>query len=196
MTSVRSFTRRSTAALAVVGAVLLATAPAADAADWRDWLDPTKVIETDPTPASAQGRIDSLSVTDAADGDHEVPAGTPARAHVRAEASGYTPGQTYTVRITARTADTGQDWGVYTWQSYTTDDAGRLHVDLRMSLPGNRAAAGERIVLVPRIYRAEDVRRDGRPAKQNPRCVLHCPRVAPAAAWTDLTDPAATLVFR
>ena len=187
-----------TGAVGVLAASLISAPQPAQA--WNPWrvLDPTRVIEVPPTPESTQGTIDSVTFTDDADGDHVVQN----RGHIRhygrvlAEASGYVPGETYTVRVTARTAGSGEDWGVYTWQSYTADADGRIHVDLRLYLPVNRAAPGEQVVAAPVIYRAEDVRQDGRPKKQDPECVLGCDRVPPLAAWSDYQDPASTVTFR
>lgn len=189
----------SLAGAAGILATSLAAAPEpAEAMNpWR-FLDPTRVIEVPPTPESAQGTIESVSFTDDHDGDHTVQN----RGHlqhygrVKAEASGYTPGETYTVRVTAREAGTGDDWGVYTWQSYVADENGRIHVDLRLLIPFNREESpGDQVVAAPVIYRAEDVRQDGRPEKQEPGCVLNCDRVPPLAAWDDYTDPASTITL-
>lgn len=158
--------------------------------DGRPWWDPTQVIEVPADPSHSEGAITGLTFTDSADGDHTLVAkkandGTPAnKARVAFTGTGYTPNLFYTVRVTIREAGSGKDWGVYTWQTYKATEDGKLHVDLPMLIPA-RAKAGERIVAVPTVYNATDVRRDGRPNKQDPKCVLQCKRVPPLTAWTD-----------
>ncbi|MBD3689354.1 hypothetical protein H8R18_07420 [Nanchangia anserum] len=173
----------------------------AQAAWWDDW-DPTYVIESPVNPQTAQGRFDSVLVTDAADGDHEIPVlihvnrgKGPYYARVQAEASGYTPGAKYTVRITARSAGSGDNWGVYTWQRYTATQDGKLHIDLRLYIPSKRAHVGEQIVAAPAVYKAEDIRQDGRPEKVDKKCVLKCERVAPVTRFEDYTSPDAMITF-
>lgn len=161
----------------------------------RPWWDPTQVIESAPGE-DAHGQLSGLVVRDATTGSNTITAGSRgAYARVQAQGTGFTPGERYTVRITARTAGEGRDWGVYTWQTYRATDAGELKIDLRLYLPSNRAKAGEKIVAAPVVYKAEDVRQDGRPEKANPECVLKCERVAPVAAWTDYSNPDATITF-
>lgn len=189
------------AAAALVGAASLATAPAASA-DPNPWwsLDPTKAVEVAPDPATAQGSVGAVTMTDDADGDHgmTVTKGSGSGQHyarVTAEATGFTPGTTYTVRVTARESGTGDDWGVYTWQNYTATADGALHINTRLYVPTNRAHAGEEIVAGVTVYRQADVHQDGRPAKQDDKCVFACKRVPPLAAWRTYNDPADTIEF-
>lgn len=168
--------------------------------DGRPWWDPTQVIEVPVDPSHAEGDIVGLTFTDSADGDHVLPVkkandGTPPnKARVAFTGVGYTPNLFYTVRVTIREAGSGKDWGVYTWQTYKATEDGKLHVDLSMLIPA-RAKAGEKIVAVPTVYSATDVRRDGRPNKQDPQCVLNCKRVAPLTAWTDYNASDATITI-
>lgn len=201
-----SFHRSVTLAAILSASALIAfsqfhAATPAEASIWTD-LDPTYVIESDVPEGGGEGQFDSVTVTDDADGDHEVPVLVRANrgkgpywARVRAEASGFTPGQSYTVRVTGRAAGTGTNWGVYTWLRYRAGEDGKLHINLRLQLPATKAHVGEQIVLAPAVYRAEDIRRDGRPEKVTKTCILRCERVAPLARFTDYTDPAATLTF-
>ncbi|AZA12316.1 hypothetical protein [Corynebacterium gerontici] len=191
----------ATAAMISAMAVITPTASAAtfdpliSSTDGRPWWDPTKVIEVPVDPSHAEGRVDSVSFT-SLEGSHdlEVPPGVITEAWVRAEASGFTPGLYYTVRVTLREAGSGQDWGVYTWLTYRATEDGKLHIKLKVRVP-NRAQSGERIVAVPTVYSANDVRQDGRPKKQDPNCVLQCKRVPPLAAWTNYNDPEATITI-
>lgn len=161
----------------------------------RPFWDPTQVNEGDVAPDKSEGNIGTVSFTDDADGDHVVPflekanAGKgPYYGRVKATATGYTPGQFYTVRITLREAGSGKDWGVYTWQTYKATAQGELHIDLRAQFP-SRAQKGERVVAAPAVYNANDIRRDGRPNKVDPKCVLNCERVAPLTKYTDYNNP-------
>ena len=187
------------AAFALIGAGV--ALPASAHAGWHD-LDPTFVIEAPVDPATAQGHFDSLVVTDAVDDDHIVPVLDkaprglgPQYARVQAEASGYTPGEKYTVRVTARAAGTGKNWGVYTWQRYTATEDGKLHIDLKLYLPANRAHEGEQIVAAPTVYKASDVRQDGRPNKADSSCILQCDRVAPVTRFDDYNSADAMITF-
>lgn len=207
-----TYSRASKLATVVGAAALLfAGAGQADAAgssmpgsstfgDGRPWWDPTQVIEVPVDPSHAEGTISGLTFTDAADGDHTLPVrkandGTPVnRGHVKFTGEGYTPDLFYTVRVTLREAGSGKDWGVYTWQTYKATKDGKLNVDLKLDIPA-RAQAGEHIVAAPTVYSATDVRRDGRPNKQDPQCVLNCKRVPPLTAWTDYNDANATIDF-
>lgn len=178
----------------------IALAPTAMAADHlpnhRPWWDPTKVLESPVDPARAEGTIENVQLTADGSDSHTVTVtrGTPTYSRVQSTVSGLTPGQYYTVRITLREQGTGDDWGVYTWQAYQATEEGKLHINLRMLIP-TRARTGENIIAVPTVYNSNDVRRDGRPAKQDPTCVLECKRVAPLAAWTDLTSPEASITI-
>ncbi|MBZ8177404.1 hypothetical protein GSS88_06280 [Corynebacterium sp. 3HC-13] len=161
----------------------------------RPFWDPTQVNEADVKPDHAEGKFGPVTFTDAADGDHVIPflekanAGKgPYYGRVQTVATGYTPGQYYTVRVTLRTADNGADWGVYTWQTYQATAQGELHIDLRIEFP-SRAQVGERIVAAPAVYNANDIRRDGRPNKVDPKCVLNCERVAPLTKYKDYSNP-------
>lgn len=159
--------------------------------DGRPWWDPTQVIESPVDPNHAEGTINTVVFTDDADGDHvinpktQINDGTgPRYGRVQIHATGFTPGLYYTMRVVLREAGTGDDWGVYTWLTYQATDAGEINGNLRLAIP-TRAKQGERVVAVPTIYNANDVRRDGRPNKVDSKCVLQCERVAPLAAWTD-----------
>lgn len=171
-------------------------------ASLREDLDPTFVFESPVNPETAQGQFDSLVVTDLADGDHTIPVlkranqgKGPYYARVQAEASGYTPGEKYTVRITARRAGSGENFGVYTWQRYTATEDGKLHIDLNLYMPATRARVGEQIVAAPAVYKAADVRQDGRPQKVDQNCVLKCERVAPVTRFEDYNNPDAMITF-
>ena len=179
------------------GAAQLSSVPSSSTfGDGRPWWDPTQVIESPVDPAHAEGQVASVSLVDKDSGGHtqDVSVKGQRRAHVTFEGTGFTPNQYYTARVTLREADTGKDWGVYTWQTYKVGEDGMIHGELNMSIP-SRAQAGERIVAVPTIYNADDVRRDGRPNKADPGCTLQCKRVAPLAAWTNYSDPDAVLTF-
>lgn len=106
------------AAVIVAAGICSPQAAAADngTSSTSPWWDPTAVIESPVNPARAEGTFDSVSFTDAADGDHEVslmdtsgPGPLGGRKQPRgllvAEASGYTPGQYYTVRVRLHEAD-------------------------------------------------------------------------------------------
>lgn len=167
----------------------------------RPWWDPTQVIESPVNPDHAEGSVDSVVFTDEADGDHIIPAranvqdGTGNRyGRVQIHATGFTPGQYYTMRVVLRNAGSGTDWGVYTWLTYQATDAGEINGDLRVLIP-SRAKEGEQVVAVPTIYNANDVRRDGRPNKADKKCVIQCKRVPPLAAWTDYDAPEATVTI-
>lgn len=170
-------------------------------ADGRPFWDPTKVNEAEVDPNHAEGEIGTVSFTDDADGDHEVPflekanAGKgPYYGRVQTKATGFAPGKYYTVRVTLRNADNGADWGVYTWQTYQATDQGELNIDLRMQFP-SRAQKGERVVAAPAVYNANDIRRDGRPNKVDPKCVLNCERVAPLARYKDYNNPESVITI-
>lgn len=201
----RTIARRAAVIAATTLALGTGLAPAALAADSssltssdlldtfdmnkRPAWDPTQVIES-PPGQYAHGSITGLTVTDSADGDKVIEKGDGEHyARVQATGVGFHPGERYTVRITGRTAGEGRDWGVYTWLTYKATADGKLHIDLRLYVPVNRAQSGERIIAAPVVYRAQDVRQDGRPEKADPKCVLKCERVAPVASWTDYNDP-------
>ena len=169
--------------------------------DGRPWWDPTYVIETPVNPERSEGEFGPVLFTDDADCDHVIPkleransGKGPYYGRVQTVASGYAPGKYYTVRITLREAGTGEDWGVYTWLTYKATDEGKLFINLRLQFP-SRAKEGEKIVAVPTVYNANDVRRDGRPKKQKPDCTLRCDRVPPLTAFTDYNDPNATITI-
>jgi len=195
------------AAVVVAAGICSPQAAAADngTSSTSPWWDPTAVIESPVNPARAEGTFDSVSFTDATDGDHEValmdtsgPGPLDGRKQPRgllvAEASGYTPGQYYTVRVRLHEADSGTPKGTYTWLTYRATDDGRLHIRLPLTLPTS-LQAGDRVVGVPTVYNANDVRRDGRPNKVDENCVLQCERVAPLTAWTDYQDPGAIITM-
>lgn len=204
--TMRAMSLAAASAIAVVGVGLPAqAAPAWPSSstfgDGRPWWDPTQVIESPVDPEHAEGSVDSVVFTDDADGDHVIAArrdvqdgAGPRYGRVRIHASGFTPGLYYTMRVVLREAGTGEDWGVYTWLTYRATDAGEINGNLRVLIP-SRARPGERVVAVPTIYNANDVRRDGRPEKADPDCVLQCERVAPLAAWTDYDDPRAIVTI-
>ncbi|AZA10208.1 hypothetical protein [Corynebacterium pseudopelargi] len=185
----------ATMALGAQAAVAAPFDPLTSSTDGRPWWDPTKVIEVPVNPDRAEGHVDSVKFTDPQGSHtvHMVP-NAPTQAVVQAEASGFTPGLYYTVRVTLREAGTGADWGVYTWLTYKATDEGKLHIKLNTYIP-SRAQSGEKVVAVPTVYNANDVRQDGRPNKQDPKCVLECKRVPPLAAWTNYNDPQATITI-
>lgn len=163
----------------------------------RPWWDPTQVIEVPVDQAHAEGSVSSVSFTDDATGGHQISVdkGKPTYGRVQAEATGFTPGLYYTVRITLREASNGNDWGVYTWQTYKATADGKLHINLRVLIP-SRAKSGERVAAGVTVYSADQVRQDGRPKKQDPKCVLNCKRVAPLAAWTNYSDPQGAVTIK
>ncbi|WP_192796002.1 hypothetical protein [Corynebacterium sp. 11A] len=188
----RSLTKGISACVIAVS-TLCAGVGTANAVQDRPWWDPTQVIESPVNPNRAEGAVEGVSFTASDSAAKEVSPSDWAR--VTFTGTGFTPGLYYTVRVTLREPGTGRDWGVYTWLTYRATAEGKIHSNLRVFIP-SRAVPGEKVIAVPTVYNAEDVRRDGRPEKADPSCVLQCERVAPLAAYTNLTDPGATITIR
>lgn len=180
------------ACLVSCAAVMIGTGSASAVSD-RPWWDPTYVIESPVNPTRAEGAVESVVLT--ADNSDSKEVTPDSWVRVKFLGTGFTPGLYYTARVTLREPGTGKDRSTYTWLTYRATEDGKIHGNLRMPLPFS-AAPGESIVAVPTIYNANDVRRDGRPKKTDPKCALRCERVAPLAAWTDLTDPQAIVTVK
>lgn len=172
-----------------------ATPAMASSADWpQRWWDPSNVIESPVNPDHAEGALNNVSFTNKDDGSHTVKAKSGAYVRVKADGTGFTPGQYYTVRAGLVKSTETSNIVVYTWQTYRATEDGRIIIDLGIKSPGS-PQAGEQLIGTVNVYNANDVRQDGRPQKVDKKCALMCKRVAPLASHSDFTDANSTITF-
>lgn len=172
-----------------------ATPAMASSADWSQrWWDPSNVIESPVNPDHAEGALNSVSFTNKDDGSHAVKAKSGATVQVKADGTGFTAGQYYTVRAGLVKSTETSNIVVYTWQTYRATEDGKINIDLGIKSP-NSTQAGENLIGTVNVYNANDVRQDGRPQKVDSKCALMCERVAPLASHSDFNDANSTITF-
>ncbi|MGX6968630.1 hypothetical protein [Corynebacterium sp. c7Ub_26] len=172
-----------------------ATPAMASSADWPSrWWDPSNVIESPVNPDHAEGALNNVSFTNESDGSHTVKAKSGATVKVKADGTGFTPGQYYTVRAGLVKSTETSNIVVYTWQTYRATQDGKINIDLGIKSP-NSIQPGEKVIGTVNVYNANDVRQDGRPQKVDSKCALMCERVAPLAAHSDFNDANSTISY-